>query len=518
MFKAFWLMLCPIVYFAKRIDNANEDLFCQISGFFLVAAIEASDIAVLMVAIHTALFVLRPRPSGGETGLYPYRKFAYAVWFIVPFAMAAVVPLSGGHFVDIGSHCYLPTDPSWYRAVLSWVPRYIIFAIIIIVYTWTYFYVSCRFRRLRMDHRRASIQSNRSTQRKRHDRKFSREVPPTPPISKHGLLYSDPASRRGSAIRGRQQSISSTVSTLKPDENTTAPPSRHRQGSKSGAVSWNWGGVNYDGANSHFPQSRGPLSRPVSPTTETFDIEIAYPAIPEPVRQAASCSPQTSIPLGRRVFWRRTLTLGGSIHNPNESSLHIRTILRGGPPKLPENDESPSSQSVYLSPVAAEGGLAKFRGKMRRQLRLLFVYPLMYIIMWIVPFVSHVYKYNEKETGEQPFALQAASVASLCIGAAVDCCFFIAWERPWRHVKGGFWSSLTSLFRRESHEVRNMGRSREEQLRDVRHALNRRNHEQAEREAVAVVTKSRPRRPVREWWDVIEETEYDQVEDSRSGG
>ena len=40
-----------------------------------------------MIAIHSALYIFKPRVSSGEGGLYPYRKLAYTVWLVYPILM-----------------------------------------------------------------------------------------------------------------------------------------------------------------------------------------------------------------------------------------------------------------------------------------------------------------------------------------------------------------------------------------------------------------------------------------------
>ena len=222
MMKAFWLMISPIIYFIAGPDgpiNSNS-AFCQISGFFLTTAIEASDIAVLMIAIHSALYILRIQTPGGETGLHPYRRYAYIIWLVVPLVMAAVIPITGSRFADNGPFCYLPGSPGWYRVYLSWVPRYIIFGIIFFVYAFLYVYVAWRFRKLRLDQKRASFQSMGSP--KSQLQRFA-AIPPTPPLTYNGLLDLSNAQTPMEIRRERRNSATSDGSTLKLNEPTPTP-------------------------------------------------------------------------------------------------------------------------------------------------------------------------------------------------------------------------------------------------------------------------------------------------------
>ncbi|ORY58125.1 G protein-coupled glucose receptor regulating Gpa2-domain-containing protein [Pseudomassariella vexata] len=512
MMKAFWLMCCPMVYFARgQVDSS--DTFCQVSAFFLTASIEASDIAVLMIAIHSGLYIFRPQRSGGETGLYPYRRYAYAIWFILPLILAAIVPISGAHFADTGTHCYLPIRPLWYRTALSWIPRYIVFVVILITYAWVYLYLGFRFRRLRLDQRRASFQSGHSIHKSRPPRRHSSHVlPPTPTIVHHGLLDLSPrpvlighADRRD-----RTSSVASTVSTLKLDEGSVLAPGRPDRCHES-SVPWNWLDLNYDGAVETTSRRDMVPDEPSSPMTVSFALAASTTPAESP-KDSILTAPATahSTPFQRPVGAESAET---STSNRGLSSL--LTALRQGPSQSNlTNATTNTLPSVYLSQSATDDVLQKSRGKMRRQLRLLFVYPLMYIITWLAPFASHVLRYDDNAIEEpQPFALLVASVASLCIGAAVDCCFFCAWEKPWRNLRGGFWEGLTMRLRIGSYRGRrkHMGRSKEEEFREARYALDRRNQEIAELQAA--MAQTRPSRQPMEWWDIVDvATEDDQSE------
>lgn len=513
MLKAFWLMTCPIVYFTRG-PLETSDAFCQVSAFFLTSAIEASDIAVLMIAVHSALYIFRPQRSGGETGLYPYRRYAYAIWFVVPLVLAAIVPITGQQFVNTGPHCYLPMQPLWYRTAVSWIPRYAIFGIIICVYLWIYIYTGCRFRRLQRDQRRASTSTNsagssgKNPARKPFD---GGVVPPTPVLLHHGLLQSPQCPMNGQAPgRNRQASVSSTVSTLKLDDRTTTPtdPQKTHQGEQP--VVWNWQDTGF-ATNTPLATPRPSGPRPdaptldaASPTTISFALETPGVAPPGqgPAQHDGPKDPELE-PTRSHTNWQRPLAGG---RNRLASTAHnLTTALRATPARPAAPERNPSSSSIHLMQPLADDALYQSRRKMRKQLRLLFVYPLMYIITWIAPFVSHCWRYKDADDQSQPIGLIITGVASLCIGAAVDCCFFSAWEKPWQHFQGGFWHELRLRLHIFSHG-KTMGRTREERLRDATAAMDRRQHETAERVAAAQQGNIRPARTApRQWWDALTE-------------
>ncbi|KAI4603417.1 hypothetical protein KJ359_006213 [Pestalotiopsis sp. 9143b] len=522
MMKAFWLMISPIIYFIGGPDGPinTNNTFCQISGFFLTTAVEASDIAVLMIAIHSALYILRIQSPSGETGLHPYRRYAYMVWLIVPLIMAAVIPITGSRFADNGPFCYLPGSPGWYRIYLSWVPRYIIFGIIFCVYASLYVYIAWRFRKLRLDQRRASFQSAPSP--KSQLQRFS-AIPPTPILQYNGLL--DPSTFQSPIERQQQRrrnSAASDVSTLKLDEPTpVSPPAQEPepQSHEAGTLLWNWIMADHDGATNSAPRRDATdstlpshtadimgspnmdtptLARPAPTAQRTFQ-----PGVSAPAQQIA----KPRIPPGRqsfaKPFWQRPLSFASE--TVTDTLPRLSGMLQRETPDLTDEGGDSSYPSLYMSLSVTEDSLRKSRDKMNRQLRLLFVYPLIYIIAWVAPFVSHVYKY-QNPTGvshDQPYGVVIASTASLCFGAAVDCIFYSAWEKPWRYSRVGFWEGL-ALRLRIRRRPRVGGRTREEQRRDASAAFDRRNVEQADREAAAAMQRARTSRTPREWWDIEE--------------
>lgn len=74
--------------------------------------------------------------------------------------------------------------------------------------------------------------------------------------------------------------------------------------------------------------------------------------------------------------------------------------------------------------------LRKRHKAIRRQLRYMFIYPLVYAVMWFPPFVNHCYFYTKKHN--PPFALNCLSLVSLSLQCAVDCLIFGIREKPWR--------------------------------------------------------------------------------------
>ncbi|RYP09980.1 hypothetical protein DL765_008249 [Monosporascus sp. GIB2] len=554
MMKAFWLAVCPIVYFTEG-QIHSSDTFCQVSGFFLTVAIEAADIAALMIALHTALTLLLPHRFGAEIGLYPYRRIAYLCWAVVPIVLASIVPISGGTFVDDGPKCYLPISPTWYRLMLSWIPRYIFFGIILFTYGGAYLYVRLQLRQFRQFQRRVSRASGRTLNtcfsgvedRQRHRGSRVHSIPTIPPIADHGLLAPDQTD--GTAAEDQGGRHFSTASTIAIARRPTVP--KPVRWAERRSVSWK--PVNFN-QKATPTTSSGPQDvdvDPVDPIDPVHNHNVTESATLQPPEgtqpnSSVNSSPNSPMPSKRpsaqsslghsRSFWRRPISLPSlapSVHN-------ILDTLRRGPPAPP----GPSSSSIHLPHDETEA-MRRSREHPQRQLRLLFVYPAIYVLTWVAPLVSHVLELIQRGSGggggssgfletdpdprssspygyDEPFGLQVASIASLCVGAAVDCCFFSAWEKPWRHLQRGFREGLAARlhlrlrlptgasgahFHRDDHRGGiGGGRTREERNRDARLAQLRRDREALEHLAEAAIAAVRPRRAApREWWDTVDD-------------
>ncbi|KAI1763293.1 G protein-coupled glucose receptor regulating Gpa2-domain-containing protein [Hypoxylon sp. FL1150] len=513
MMKAFWLVVCPIAFFVNSPIPSNS-VFCQVSGFFLTASIEASDISVLLIAIHTSLFILRPQSPKGVSGLYPYRYYVYACWAVIPIILASVVPITGAKFEDNGPHCYLPLRPLWYRRALSWIPRYIIFGGIVVTYIILYLYVSFRYRRLGIAQRRVDEPQNGHhplAWRHNHRRHRSSFALSLPLIADHGLLDLDEASlvKYGEA-KTRQDSVPSSVGTLESGEETCTPGGfEHIQRT---AIRWN--PVVYD--DSARPEARRQnqltLGIPTSPSFPAVEIPVSPP-------EPALCrSPATSPQSEHGYFrWKRSISYGShSIKNSVSDAIHA---LQQKQSRSKRSEGSSTVGSAYLSQQEFEDAVRQSREKMQRHLRLLFVYPVIYLLTWSVPFVAHIEQYNDEYStspthlDNPPYGLLLTIIASLCIGAAVDCCFFSLWEKPWANTRGGFWESLAlrlQIRRPRRCRGRGTGRTREERFMDAWTARVRREQENLENLSNEAATGARKDSyklqgaAPRQWWDAVD--------------
>lgn len=153
LLKGVVLLIFPTRVVAVPSSYYNE-VFCQVIGFFTATSIQGADLAILSFAIHTFLLIFRPsltmklsNSDRVEGGLFRFRYYVYGLSFLIPLALASFAYIGRG-YESFVCWCYLPQRPVWYRLALSWVPRYVIVVIIILVYCLIYFHVLKEFRTL----------------------------------------------------------------------------------------------------------------------------------------------------------------------------------------------------------------------------------------------------------------------------------------------------------------------------------------------------------------------------------
>jgi G protein-coupled receptor GPR1 len=352
--KSLWYFIFPIVVFTGGKVNSSSD-FCQVSGFLLSLGLESSDFAILMIALHTILYVFQRPQIKGEGGLYPYRKYIYPLWLSLPVLSAGLAfSNSGEGYVTSGTFCYLPKRPIWYRLALAWVPRYLIFITIFAMCTVIFFWVNRKFRGFN-DVGDSSRDASGSGSRNVSDKSQS--------------LNSSKALDFGPVGKQRDSQLASTG--VDPFETTERPP---------------WEDVSFITSSESRKQSEMPTLG-ATHTEDTLATESTIATIPD----------------------------------------------RG-----------------------ATNTLKSARSQIRRQLRLLFVYPLVYLLMWTFPFASHCLLYSNYYAAHPPFWLSVVSTASLSLQAGVDCAVFSWRERPWNRIdesSRGSWNSILGLFRKSKNVI-----------------------------------------------------------------
>lgn len=464
-----------------------------------------------MIAIHSALYIFKPRVANGEGGLYPYRNIAYAVWLILPLIMASLAFINKDlSYVSEGTYCYLPVRPFWYRLALGWIPRYIIFLVILGVYVSIYYYVRYKFQGFtRIAKNQTDGAGDSSEDSNKPLRRFTLHgPPPTPELSCHGLI---PGYRQDSGIsppRVPKKSLPA-VETISPATIKT-PGSAHRfmwenliaAEDPNYPMSPSLDSASLDSEFTVSPISPQPPSRPRTPffasqldgPDDSTALHISIAPVPKGTDLLLSPDPTTE-----RADRLSIVDIFTALERePRESDI-----------AMPVNQVQPiNTQGQSL----ATSEMLKTRDKIRRQLRFLFIYPLVYMGMWILPFASHVMQYDDKYALNPPFGLTVVTTICICSQAAVDCWLFSSREQPWKHIPGTdgsflvslkFWTGWTAFVKRT--KISGPGKTSEEMVREARAAYRRRDEEMAQQRfkvGQALSTGSPGGRKVeKSWWE-----------------
>lgn len=404
-FKAIWYFLTPVVVFSYG-QAACPPGFTQASGFLLAMSVEGADLSILLIALHTTLYVFRPPRGSVHGGLHKYRYWVYGLWIVLPLLAAslAFTNSSGSAYVSTGTIAYLPKRPFWYRLALAWIPRYIILFSIITMYAAIYIYVKVKFKNfddLEGDGWSSDLSSVsasghtslasaslsfswRMFKQKRYSRKPSTSATATTPFdSTTDRTQSNvPEDRRDSEkfepITTRQPAYSGRHSQL--SLGVTAADFACAEATKSGAEAGAEIDLISSESNSTMLLTRSYSTAPTLTTNFTNDT-------------AATIVPEEPSP----------------------------TILRSGARWI----QNGATDRVAITRVA-----------IRRQLRFLFIYPLIYLFLWIMPFVQHCLNYTDHYTAYPIFWLHLCVTAILALQAGVDCAIFSWRERPWKRMRG----------------------------------------------------------------------------------
>jgi hypothetical protein len=125
------------------------------------------------------------------------------------------------------------------------------------------------------------------------------------------------------------------------------------------------------------------------------------------------------------------------------SSAPLRLILTPTQPKPGQAEsEHPSydTSDGNASPLSGcpttqvNHQLPPQRARIHRQLRLMFIYPIVYILMWLMPFVNHCMLYHDGWASHPLYWLSLLGTICITLMGAVDCLIFSLRERPWEHI------------------------------------------------------------------------------------
>ncbi|KAF2083735.1 hypothetical protein K490DRAFT_69527 [Saccharata proteae CBS 121410] len=427
LIRAMWYMIFACVTFGEgKIESARA--ICQASGFLIQLGTEMTDFSVLFISIHGAVQVFNPAVSShGSDFFHKNRHYVYATIILVPLILSCL-PFSNPYepgYLSQGAFCSLPIRPIWFRLALAWIPRYIIWVVIFVLAIAIYIHVRIEFRAVEASQRPTSEEistvSEESADQPPPDQNQDKEQPNERPTS----LPPSPMDRTSGPDSSFFAPLTLTISEDMP--RNLAPANAGN-------------GIFVSPQFNNDAHGRGP------------QVRINVPAETNPLSREppTPTSNRKSTPSFTTSFssWRT-----GSF--PLLSS-HAEKDRRMSVPSMYSNASGQSCHTVQRNSVATtvdgrrrsdapERRMAAKRRRIQRQLRAVFIYPIVYVLMWLVPFVVLCFQYSDYWAQHPPWVLTTISNVCLCSMGAVNGIVFALREKPWLHIPGcekSFWASF----------------------------------------------------------------------------
>ncbi|KAF3132206.1 hypothetical protein TWF594_009634 [Orbilia oligospora] len=459
--KSLWSFVFPAVALANS-TVATTSNFCQASGFFFAFGIETADFCILFIAIHAAISIFLPRTGPqGKSGLYQYRHTVYAILILLPITMAALAFTNKAPaYVAQTTWCYLPVRPFWYRLALAWIPRYIIMVSITGLYLAIYIYVKVTFRAYRARFRTSEFDTD-ATQPSQLDSSQTVTDRRGSVLSVFGATFKLPGVGKGTEkVREADVGIDPIVTEVRRLSET---------------------------ANDDIEEIEG--------VSRIIDLEKGQPSTS---RRAEDDSADE----GRNG--------AGSDSTHDSTSRMVRR-------------EPDTSHPSAAATSESEEELRKRQYAIQRQLRFLFIYPCVYVLIWLIPLVNHSLQYFERFAERPSFPLVCISAIAIPIQGAIDCLLFSLREKPWRLVKKQTKQPFFSwMLGRHWEEPSNEDLNIEAMTEGQRHAYLRREREKQENEVARQERAEKKKNKLRmgrknsmTWWDTFERANISGVAVSR---
>jgi hypothetical protein len=376
-----------------------------------------------------------------DDGIYAYRFHAYLVISLVPLALSslAFVNPNAGYTVQ-GAFCLLPEDPVWYRLVLAWIPRFIIAIAVIGIASAIYVHVQKQLKEFSDSQKssRTSLEARGLTPPillkilpfpKRNQRRRTLSIIDEgqdqeryPPTSVLGILQHDQQNQSPAPILrtphfdlGSSVGCSLTPSLISPKAECGESPvvakdyAKHdyfnlRPGVVRKSSSEDCTAAGFSNISTHPWDRHGQLPSAISKPSNSDTLTTS------------KSSNKVAQQLGRRV----------SIAEPSSKSKD--TSMQDS---LPTSEQQNDNQ----------------RRALRKSLRRVFVYPTVYVVLWIPPCIISMRMLSPNDLISPTSWLAILSDLSLTLMGGFYCAVFLWSEEPWRHCLGHPWIwGLVSTF------------------------------------------------------------------------
>ena len=351
----------------------------------------------------------------GHDGLYRIRKWIFAAWILLPTLAASLAFAAGGApYQAAGAFCALPLRPYWYRLALSWVPRYLIWIFVMFVAIRIYLHVGKEFKVF--GHER--------------DRSSSLSIPGESTIDRVATKVAEHKRRKSLTAEHRD------LEKLEP-EGEIAPDDMSVRAIKS---------PGFPKASSPGSSDSPPLPSPRRPSVPDWSATFDFPI--DPLTGPKSIKSNSSSRRGSRQIAAGVMAEDFAPPSAPDTTGHRGSVVtlgsvrssgtNDGPALAPIMEDKRASAAVQdsLPPDAATQAMKLRRQAIQRQLKLLFIYPVVYIILWTIPFTVHLLNYQDRFAQRPIFPLSALSTFCQCFLGFADVFIFCWREKPWRHIPG----------------------------------------------------------------------------------
>ena len=354
----------------------------------------------------------------GHDGLYRVRNWIFGAWVVLPnltAALAFVNPHSA--YMAQGGFCSLPLRPFWYRLALFWGPRYLIWIYVVYVAVRIYRHVGSEFRVF--GHGGASSSSMGASGESSVDRAMKAEKD-----RRHYTRPSRPLSNpQNENLPGDAEHAPVDVIGVYKKTRISAPEPSHplpsagvrRQSTPNWSTSLN---------EFSFQPGIVPAMSSSTPTSRRGSQQIA----------AGVFSEDFAPPLYFDRHRESIATLGSKRSSTASQSLPPIVEVEAVPPRSSFQSHTSTNRTVQLR-----------RRAIQRQLRLLFIYPCIYMILWVIPFVANVMNYSDYWAQNPVFVLRMLQLLCVTIMTFMEVVIFSWRERPWRHIPGSDGTVLGSF-------------------------------------------------------------------------
>jgi hypothetical protein len=438
--RGLWYFIFSIVVWKGRPIESHSRL-CQTSGFFINLGNEvtgmcctariktisesecspSADFAILFIAIHGALQIFKPAVAtwDGQDGIYKYRKHAYVTILVLPLILSTLpfVNKNAAYTTQTSVFCALPMKPIWIRLVLVWIPRFIIGFVIAGLAIAVYVHVEIKFRGFS-----ASQRSSRT----------SINLQPLPITSKLRPSLQGKGKIETRTGTGSEKLSSLPILRLPQYDQEARTASRLSSGLQS--PKYVKIQVKDYASKEYFPQNFKSDRKQSSGTGASIgpsEKSAASLTVPPPSWMTSR------LPSSDSALEPAEVPPFKPSDEPSSDPAARQSVGTSRRVSIEEPGKQAKLSGMRMSPPSSEAQSDSERKALKKQLRLIFVYPIVYVVLWTPPSIINIMMFFS--AAHLPTWLTILSTLCLTLMGGVDCAVFLWREKPWRIPEHRHW-------------------------------------------------------------------------------